>query len=211
MEKVSRKSIVAMMCVSVLCLIIVVFASTYAYFTPFIKGEGELINVMSGKIKLAISENKINASNLAPIKDSTKDTRAQKNQFVISRTNDSNLDACYSLYLIIDKIGDNLKNKWFKYELDYVDVNGANATLTGTFENVVPEEDGTLKIGFLTNQEISSNVTSRTYTLRVWLSYSDTEDQTSILTGSADSRTFNAHVLAEGVSGKCKVSTNQSN
>lgn len=205
MEKVSKKSIVATMVVSVLCLVIVVFASTYAYFTPFISGEGELINVISGKIKLSISENKITASNLAPIKDSTKDTRAQKNEFTISRTDDSNLDACYSLYLIIDNIGDSLKNKWFKYELDYVDVNGNDATLSGNFSSITPEEDGTLKIAFLTNQEIGDSKTSRTYTLRLWLSYSETEDQTSILTGDAESRTFNAHVLASGQNGKCTV------
>ena len=200
MEKVSRKTVVVMMCVSVLCLVIVVFASTYAYFTPFIEGEGELINVISGKIKLNITENKINASNLAPILDSTKDTKAQKNEFTISRTDDSNLDACYSLYLVVDTIGSSLRNNYFKYELDY----GVN-TVTGDFSNLNYEEDGTAKIGLLVNQEITDANPSNTYTLRLWLSYDPDNDQTSLLTGTAETRVFNAHILARGQNGKCEV------
>lgn len=200
MEKVSKKSIVAMMSLSVLCLIIVVFASTYAYFTPFIEGEGELINVISGKIKLAISENKISASNLAPILDSTKDTKAQKNEFTISRTDDSNLDACYSLYLVVDTIGTALRNNYFKYELDY----GTN-TVTGDFSNLTYAEDGTARIGLLVNQSITDANPSNTYTLRLWLSYDPDEDQTSLLTGEASTRVFNAHILASGQNGKCEV------
>lgn len=200
MEKVSRKTVVVMMCVSVLCLVIVVFASTYAYFTPFIEGEGDLINVISGKIKLNITENKINASNLAPILDSTKDTKAQKNEFTISRTDDSNLDACYSLYLVVDTIGSSLRNNYFKYELDY----GVN-TVTGDFSNLNYEEDGTAKIGLLVNQEITDANPSNTYTLRLWLSYDPDNDQTSLLTGTAETRVFNAHILASGQNGKCEV------
>ena len=200
MEKVSRKTVVVMMCVSVLCLVIVVFASTYAYFTPFIEGEGELINVISGKIKLNITENKINASNLAPILDSTKDTKAQKNEFTISRTDDSNLDACYSLYLVVDTIGSSLRNNYFKYELDY----GVN-TVTGDFSNLNYEEDGTAKIGLLVNQEITDANPSNTYTRRLWLSYDPDNDQTSLLTGTAETRVFNAHILASGQNGKCEV------
>ena len=200
MEKGSRKTVVVMMCVSVLCLVIVVFASTYAYFTPFIEGEGDLINVISGKIKLNITENKINASNLAPILDSTKDTKAQKNEFTISRTDDSNLDACYSLYLVVDTIGSSLRNNYFKYELDY----GVN-TVTGDFSNLNYEEDGTAKIGLLVNQEITDANPSNTYTLRLWLSYDPDNDQTSLLTGTAETRVFNAHILASGQNGKCEV------
>lgn len=205
MKETSNKKYIAVMCLSIFCLVVIVLSATYAYFTPKIVGEGKTVNAIAGKVKLQISETKITANNLLPIRDGNKLTKAQKNVFTISRTDDSNLNACYSLYLIIDKIGDNLKNKWFKYELDYVNVDGQNATLEGNFENITPEEDGTLKIAFLTNQELSNGMTSREYTLRLWLSYSDTEDQTDILLGNDDSRTFNAHIKAEGVSGKCKV------
>lgn len=205
MEEKSNKKYIAVMSLSVFCLIVIVVSVSYAYFTPRIVGEGKSVNAIAGKVKLQISESKINASNLLPIKDSSKSTKAQKNEFTISRTDESNLKACYSLYLVIDKIGDNLKNKWFKYELDYVNVDGQKSTLEGNFENIVPEEDGTLKIAFLTNQEVNDVTTSRTYTLRLWLSYSDTEDQTFILLGDAESKTFNARILAEGVSGECKI------
>jgi len=208
MKETSNKKYIAVMGLSVFCLIAIVASVTYAYFTPRVVGDGQSVNVIAGKVKLQISETNITANNLVPIRDGNKDRLAQKNEFTISRTDDSNLNACYSLYLIIDKIGDNLKNKWFKYELDYVNTDGEDATLEGTFEDfdsLTVLEDGSVRIGFLTNQELSDSVTSRTYTLRLWLSYSDTEDQSSILTGTSETREFSARVMAEGTSGKCAV------
>lgn len=202
MKETSNKKYIAVMCLSVFCLVVIIASVTYAYFTPRIVGNGKDVNVAAGKVKLEISETKIEVTNLLPIRDGNKDRLAEKNEFTISRKSDSNLNACYSLYLVIDEIGDNLKNKWFKYEFDY----GSGNPIVGDFASITPEEDGTLKLAFVTNQELSDDtVNSRNYTLRVWLSYSDTEDQSNILKGDAAARTFKAHILAEGVSGKCKV------
>ena len=93
-----------------------------------------------------------------------------------------------------------LRNNYFKYELDY----GVN-TVTGDFSNLNYEEDGTAKIGLLVNQEITDANPSNTYTLRLWLSYDPDNDQTSLLTGTAETRVFNAHILASGQNGKCEV------
>lgn len=195
----SNKSYVAVMVVSVLCLVVIIFSTTYAYFTPRITGDENPMTFMAGKVKLAISENKIIASNLAPILDSTKETKAQKNEFTISKTDDSNLGACYSLYLVVDEIGTNLRNQYFKYELVYGD-----KVLEGDFSNLTfSEEDGTATIPLLTNQVISDDNQSNSYTLRLWLSYDPDNDQTELLTGDVASRTFNAHIYANGVSGKC--------
>lgn len=213
MKEISKKSYIAVMCLSVVCLIVIVASVTYAYFSTQLEGEGRTFSLMAGKLDLNITENKINATGLVPIRDTSKDTLAQENEFTISRTDDSTMDACYSLYLVVDEIGVNLKNKWFKYELDYVNTDGSPDTISGTFEGeldnlqVEKREDGTTAVGkaLLTNQELNDTTASRTYTLRVWLSYSDTEDQTSLLTGEPETRTFTAHLVASGASGSCNV------
>lgn len=197
-----------MLGISVLCLVFLVGSASYAFFRPIIKGEGKPIDVIAGKVKLQISESKITANNLLPIRDTSKDTKAEENTFTISRTDDSNLNACYSLYLVIDSIGESLKNKWFKYELDYTDKDGQAQTIEGNFENFASltlDKDGKANVGLLVNQELSDDNPSNSYTLRFWLSYSDTEDQSSILTGNSDSRTFSAHVYASGENGLCKT------
>lgn len=195
----SNKSYVVVMVVSVLCLVIIIFSTTYAYFTPRITGDENPMTFSAGKVKLSISENKITASNLAPILDSTKESKAQKNEFTISRTSDSNLGACYSLYLVVDEIGEKLKNQYFKYELLYGD-----EVLEGDFSNLTfNEEDGTATIPFLTNQIISDENLSNSYTLRLWLSYDPDNDQSDLLMGDLASRTFKAHIYANGISGKC--------
>lgn len=200
-----------MLGISVLCLVFLVGSATYAFFKPVVLGKGSPIDVISGKVKLQISESKITASNLTPIKDSSKDTKAQRNDFTISRTDESNLNACYTLYLVVDSIGETLKSKWLKYELSYTDKDGQAQTMEGNFENFASlnvDKDGKANVALLQNQELSDATPNRSYTLRLWLSYSDTEDQSSLLTGDADSRTFSAHIYASGESGKCKV-TNQ--
>lgn len=197
-----------MLGISVLCLVFLVGSATYAFFKPIVLGEGAPIDVISGKVKLQISESKITASNLTPIRDSSKDTKAQKNDFTISRTDESNLNACYTLYLVVDSIGEALKSKWLKYELSYIDSGGQAQTMEGNFENFASltlDKDGKANVALLQNQELSNENPSNSYTLRLWLSYSDTENQSSLLTGDANSRTFSAHIYASGESGKCKV------
>lgn len=205
MESYSKSRYYLMMGISVLCLVFLVGSVSYAFFRPMIIGDGSLIDVSTGKVKLNISEQKITAINLTPILDSTKSTKASSNSFTISRTDDSSLGACYSLYLVVEEIGANLRNKWFKYELDYTDSDGSSKTIEGNFGNLTLNEDGTANIGLLVNQEVSENNTSNSYTLRLWLSYDPVEDQSSILNGSEADRTFKAHINANGASGLCKV------
>lgn len=200
-EKINKKSYIALMIVSVLCLIVIVTSATYAYFRPKITGEGSPINVSTGKVKLNISESKIIANGLAPILDETKDSKAQKNTFTISRSNDSTLEACYSLTLEIDSIGVNLRNGFFKYEFEYD--NGKK--ITGDFSGLIYNDEGKSSLPLLINQSLNDDVTEKTYTLKLWLSYSPTEDQTSLLTGDASTRTFNAHIKASGYNGACKL------
>lgn len=198
-----NKKYILTLCVSVLCLVIIVFSATYAYFTPFIKNEGKKMEFRAGKVKLNITENKINVGNLIPILDSTKETKAHRNEFTISNAEDSTLGSCYTLYLDVESIGENLKNKYFKYEL--LDSSG-EIVKEGNFEGFNIETDS--RIELLANQEINKTNTSNSYVLRFWFSYDSNEDQTALLQGEASTKTFSAKITASGVSGTCNEVTN---
>lgn len=202
MKDNQSKKYIALMSVSVLCLIVIITAGTYAYFKPNIVGSGTTMQVGSGKVKLQISNAKVTPGPMIPIKDSTKSTKAHKNEFSLSRTSDSTMDACYQLSLEIENIGSNLINKFFKYELTY----DGSKTITGNFSGVTLDENGKASIPLLYNQTLNASTTSHSYVLRVWLSYSDTEDQTSLLQGDTSTRSFTGHLKASGYNGACKTS-----
>ncbi len=194
MENKPKKTYIAYMVVAVLCLVVIVTSATYAYFKAQIKGEGSGINLTGSTFTLSIDESVINTSGLAPIYDSTKDTKAQKNTFTVTMGTLGISSACYNLYLEIDSIGTNLQNKYFKYELS----DGTN-TYTGNFDG---RTNGS-KILLSRNETLNTTNSSKTYTLKLWLSYSETEDQTFILTGEETTRTFQGHLRATGVTGSC--------
>ncbi len=204
----SNKSYIALLSVSVLCLVVIISSVTYAYFKARIDGEGAPLNIAAGKVGLKISENTINVNNILPIYDKDKDTDAQSNTFTVTRTEDSNLDACYSLYLVVDEIGSALENsEYFKIELDDgkstpVEMNFGEVKKTQ--ENIEKAEDGTITIPLLSNQSLSEASPTNSYTLRVWLSYVDDVDQTDILNGEPETRKFTAHLKASGQNGVCK-------
>ena len=98
-----------LMGISIFCLIVIVFTSSYAYFKAQVRGEGKGMNVILGTIDLDITENSISTNNLLPISDSSKNTKAQIKDFTVKRTSNSDLDVCYNLYLVIDSISSNIK------------------------------------------------------------------------------------------------------
>lgn len=200
MKENTSKSYVFVMILGVMCLALIVISASYAYFTSGINGQSAPIGVSTGDVNLSISENKIDVSSFAPIREENKETKALNNNFTITRTDNSTLDACYTLYLDVDRIGDNLKNEWFKYEL--LDKSG-NLLKSGDFSSLTYDENGKSRIMFVQNQSLSSSNTSNTYTLRLWLAHSDTVDQTFILQGNEDARTFEGHLYANGLSVKC--------
>lgn len=212
MKEKKDKSYVVVMCISVACLLVIIASITYAYFRPRIVGEGANIRVTMGKADLDISETKITANNLVPILDSTKDTKAQKNIFTISPATGSTKEICYTLFLVVDELGEMLKtekySKYLKYELEYTDNTGVKQTLTydmSTYNIYVtnPDVDGKVRLPLVQKQQLDDTDTSREYTLRIWLSFSDTEDQTELLTTTAENKTFKAHILASGGNGTC--------
>ena len=186
------KNYLLLMAVSVFCLIAIVFSSSYAYFKARIVNNTNPFELIGGTIKLQLNENSISGDKLLPILDSQKDTNAQIKNFTVKRTDDSNVDVCYNVYLVIESISDNIKNsKYMKYEL----TNGSSTT-TGNFSTVT-YKDGKTIILLAQNKYLSkTNTTGDAYTLKVWLSYDGSVDQNSLLGGN-----FSAHIYAQGNSG----------
>ena len=186
------KNYLLLMAVSVFCLIAIVFSSSYAYFKARIVNNTNPFELIGGTIKLQLNENSISGEKLLPILDSQKDTNAQIKNFTVKRTDDSNIDVCYNVYLVIESISDNIKNsKYMKYEL----TNGSSTT-TGNFSTAA-YQDGKAIILLAQNKYLSNtNTTGDAYSLKVWLSYDGSVDQTSLLGGN-----FSAHIYAQGNSG----------
>ena len=186
------KNYLLLMAVSVFCLIAIVFSSSYAYFKARIVNNTNPFELIGGTIKLQLNENSISGDKLLPILDSQKDTNAQIKNFTVKRTDDSNVDVCYNVYLVIESISDNIKNsKYMKYEL----TNGSSTT-TGNFSTAA-YQDGKAIILLAQNKYLSkTNTTGDAYSLKVWLSYDGSVDQTSLLGGN-----FSAHIYAQGNSG----------
>ena len=182
-----------LMGISIFCLIVIVFTSSYAYFKTQVRGEGKGMNVILGTIDLDITENSISTNNLLPISDSSKDTKAQIKDFTVKRTSNSNTDVCYNLYLVVDSISSNIKNsKYLKYEL----TDGSNV-VSGNLSNLGYNSDGKGYILLAKNKYLSkSDTTGNTYKLKIWLSYDKSANQNDLLNSN-----ITTHIYASGNNG----------
>ena len=182
-----------LMGISIFCLIVIVFTSSYAYFKAQVRGEGKGMNVILGTIDLDITENSISTNNLLPISDSSKDTKAQIKDFTVKRTSNSNTDVCYNLYLVVDSISSNIKNsKYLKYELTY----GSNV-VSGNLSKLGYNSDGNGYILLAKNKYLSkSDTTGNTYKLKIWLSYDKSTNQNDLLNSN-----ITTHIYASGNNG----------
>ena len=182
-----------LMGISIFCLIVIVFTSSYAYFKAQVRGEGKGMNVILGTIDLDITENSISTNNLLPISDSSKDTKAQIKDFTVKRTSNSNLDVCYNLYLVVDSISSNIKNsKYLKYEL----TDGSNV-VSGNLSKLGYNSDGKGYILLAKNKYLSkSDTIGNTYKLKIWLSYDKSTNQNDLLNSN-----ITTHIYASGNNG----------
>ena len=182
-----------LMGISIFCLIVIVFTSSYAYFKTQVRGEGKGMNVILGTIDLDITENSISTNNLLPISDSSKDTKAQIKDFTVKRTSNSDIDVCYNLYLVVDSISSNIKNsKYLKYEL----TDGSNV-VSGNLSNLGYNSDGKGYILLAKNKYLSkSDTTGNPYKLKIWLSYDKSANQNDLLNSN-----ITTHIYASGNNG----------
>ena len=181
----------------ILILLIVSLGVTLAYFTPRIIGNGADIDVTSGSFDLELSNSNLNPVTVfRPIYDSSVATSpyAYNNTFTVKRTASSTLPVCYKVYLVIDDINSSLRSEWFKYK-----VNDGTTDVIGNFSG------SSTKITLYENQYFAADdFSTDSYDISMWISYSDSVDQSDILLAGSSDKTITAHFQVDALSGACQ-------
>lgn len=194
----NNKRLIILSITGVLLLILSVVNLTYAWFSTQVEGTGSSVHVTTGILDIKYQDNEtINVNFAAPIYDNIRATAANKNVFTISHENTSNVDACYRIDLSLDTIQDKFKSQWIKYEL--FDVTN-NTSITGVKDFSTVTGPGLIPL--LNNKTLMVNDVN-SYEFRIWLSYSDTVDQTSLLQNNSGNG-ITAHIKVSATSGACE-------
>ena len=180
--KIDKKYIVIAVCI----LIGGVLTATLAFIGPDIITNGTINpnNVVTGNLKLKITDTSVNINNMAPIRSSNYETEAFKKEFTISNA-ESTLNGCMKLYLNFNSISDTLKSEYLVYKV----VSSTGNVSEGSFKDIADN-----KLLIYDSDFIETNK-SITYTLYIWLRY--VEDPTINLT-SLLGTSVNAYVSVNG-------------
>ena len=165
--KIDKKYIVIAVCI----LIGGVLTATLAFIGPDIITNGTINpnNVVTGNLKLKITDTSVNINNMAPIRSSNYETEAFKKEFTISNA-ESTLNGCMKLYLNFNSISDTLKSEYLVYKV----VSSTGNVSEGSFKDIADNKLLIYDSDFIeTGKSIS-------YTLYIWLRY--VEDPTINLT-----------------------------
>ena len=165
--KIDKKYIVIAVCI----LIGGVLTATLAFIGPDIITNGTINpnNVVTGNLKLKITDTSVNINNMAPIRSSNYETEAFKKEFTISNA-ESTLNGCMKLYLNFNSISSQLKSEYLVYKV----VSSTGNVSEGSFKDIADNKLLIYDSDFIeTGKSIS-------YTLYIWLRY--VEDPTINLT-----------------------------
>ena len=156
--KIDKKYIVIAVCI----LIGGVLTATLAFIGPDIITNGTINpnNVVTGNLKLKITDTSVNINNMAPIRSSVYETEAFKKEFTISSSN-STLNGCLKLYLNFNSISEQLKSEYLVYKV----VSSTGKVSEGSFKDIADN-----KLLIYDSDFIETNK-SITYTLYIWLRY----------------------------------------
>ena len=184
--KIDKKYIVIAVCI----LIGSVLTATLAFIGPDIITNGTINknNVVTGNLKLKITDTSVNINNMAPIRSSNYETEAFKKEFTISNA-ESTLNGCMKLYLNFNSISDTLKSEYLVYKV----VSSTGNVSEGSFKDIA---DNKLLIY---DSDFIESSKSITYTLYIWLRY--VEDSTINL-ASLLGTSVNAYVSVNGTDTK---------
>ena len=162
----------------ILVLILSVLSVSFAYFgANIIKNGDNKTDINTGSLKLKISDDSVNIDDLLPVYDSNYRT-SYKKEFTI--TNEENLNACSKIYLKLNSIDEELKSKYLKY------------ILIKDNEEVYGDFNSTSDKLLLKGEYIESN-DSNNYTLYIWISYDENENQINML-----GKSLEASIYVEG-------------
>ena len=180
--KIDKKYIVIAVCI----LIGGVLTATLAFIGPDIITNGTINknNVVTGNLKLKITDTSVNINNMAPIRSSNYETEAFKKEFTISNA-ESTLNGCMKLYLNFNSISEQLKSEYLVYKV----VSSTGNISEGSFKDIADN-----KLLIYDSDFIETNK-SITYTLYIWLRY--VEDPTINL-ASLLGTSVNAYVSVNG-------------
>ena len=173
--KIDKKYIVIAVCI----LIGGVLTATLAFIGPDIITNGTINpnNVVTGNLKLNITDTSITLNNMAPIRSSVYETEAFKKEFTISSSN-STLNGCLKLYLNFNSISEQLKSEYLVYKV----VSSTGNVSEGSFKDIADNKLLIYDSDFIeTGKSIS-------YTLYIWMRYVEdpTINLTSLLGTSID-------------------------
>ena len=173
--KIDKKYIVIAVCI----LIGGVLTATLSFIGPDIITNGTINpnNVVTGNLKLNITDTSITLNNMAPIRSSNYETEAFKKEFTISSSN-STLNGCLKLYLNFNSISEQLKSEYLVYKV----VSSTGNVSEGSFKDIADN-----KLLIYDSDFIETNK-SITYTLYIWMRYVEdpTINLTSLLGTSID-------------------------
>ena len=173
--KIEKKYIVIGVCM----IIGAILTATLAFVGPNIITSGTINNtkVVTGNLKLNITDTSITLNNMAPIRSSVYETEAFKKEFTISSSN-STLNGCLKLYLNFNSISEQLKSEYLVYKV----VSSTGNVSEGSFKDIADN-----KLLIYDSDFIETNK-SITYTLYIWLRYVEdpTINLTSLLGTSID-------------------------
>ena len=184
--KIDKKYIVIAVCI----LIGGVLTATLAFIGPDIITNGTINpnNVVTGNLKLKITDTSVNINNMAPIRSSNYETEAFKKEFTISNA-ESTLNGCMKLYLNFNSISEQLKSEYLVYKV----VSSTGNISEGSFKDIADNKLLIYDSDFIeTGKSIS-------YTLYIWLRY--VEDPTINL-ASLLGTSVNAYVSVNGTDTK---------
>ena len=156
--KIEKKYIVIGVCMIIGAILTV----TLAFVGPNIITSGTINNtkVVTGNLKLNITDTSITLNNMAPIRSSVYETEAFKKEFTIS-SSDSTLNGCLKLYLNFNSISEQLKSEYLVYKV----VSSTGNVSEGSFKDIADN-----KLLIYDSDFIETNK-SITYTLYIWLRY----------------------------------------
>ncbi len=156
--KIEKKYIVIGVCMIIGAILTV----TLAFVGPNIITSGTINNtkVVTGNLKLSITDTSITLNNMAPIRSSVYETEAFKKEFTISSSN-STLNGCLKLYLNFNSISEQLKSEYLVYKV----VSSTGKVSEGSFKDIADN-----KLLIYDSDFIETNK-SITYTLYIWMRY----------------------------------------
>ena len=184
--KIDRKYIIIGICM----IIGAILTATLAFVGPNIITSGTIndTKVVTGNLKLSVTDTTVNISNMAPIRSSNYETEAFKKEFAIS-SSESTLNGCMKLYLNFNSISEQLKSEYLVYKV----VSSTGKVSEGSFKDIADN-----KLLIYDSDFIETNK-SITYTLYIWLRY--VEDPTINL-ASLLGTSINAYVSVNGTDTK---------